>query len=84
MESSYRLPCCQGIEETLCLTTSDKSGANTSDLLSLGVVFWSILEYAVWQNIPEYLCNSIESIQKRALKIIYPDCSYDQALVLTN
>ena len=28
--------------------------------------------------------SSIESIQKRALKIIYRDCSYDQALALTN
>ena len=46
----------------------------------------SILEYAVevWQNIAECHCDSIESIQKRAFKIIYPDCSYDQTLVLTN
>ena len=43
---------------------------NTSVLLSTGVLFWSILEYTV--------------CQKRALKIIYPDCSSDQALVLTN
>ena len=38
----------------------------------------------VWQNILECHCDSIESIQKRAFKIIYPDYSYDQALVLTN
>ena len=54
----------------LCLMTSEKTGVNTSDLLSIGVLSWSILEYTVWQ--------------KRALKIIDPDCSYDQALMLTN
>ena len=33
----------------------------------------SIQEYAVqlWQNIAAYLCNSIESIKKRAFKIIW-------------
>ena len=43
-----------------------------------------ILEYAlqVWQNIPVYLSERIESVQKRAFKIIYSDSSYNQALVL--
>ena len=43
-----------------------------------------ILEYAlqVWQNIPVYLSERIESVQKRAFKIIYPDSSYNQALIL--
>ena len=33
----------------------------------------SVLEYAlpVWQSIPGYLCDKIESIQKRALMIIF-------------
>ncbi len=42
-----------------------------------------VLEYAVpiWQNIPDYLSNEIESVQKRALKIIFPECeSYAEAL----
>ena len=44
----------------------------------------SILEYAlqVWQNIPVYLSERIEYVQKRAFKIIYPDSSYNQALLL--
>ena len=44
----------------------------------------SILEYAlqVWQNIPVYLFERIEAVQKRAFKIIYPDSSYNQALIL--
>jgi hypothetical protein len=44
-----------------------------------------ILEYAmqVWQNIPGYLSDRVESIQKRAYNIIYPDCTYNVALLLT-
>ena len=45
-----------------------------------------ILEYAeqVWQDIPDYLSDRIESVQKRALKIIYRNSSYNQALSLAN
>ena len=45
-----------------------------------------ILEYAVqvWQDIPDYLSDGIESVQKRALKIIYRNSSYSQALSLAN
>ena len=45
----------------------------------------SILEYALqkWQNIPVYLSERIEFVQKRTFKIIYPDSSYNQALILT-
>ena len=35
-----------------------------------------------WQNIPVYLSERIESVQMRAFKIIYPDSSYNQALIL--
>ena len=45
-----------------------------------------ILEYGVqvWQDIPEFLSNKLESIQKRALHIIYPCHSYFDALNTTN
>ena len=45
-----------------------------------------ILEYGVqvWQDIPEFLSNKLESIQKRALYIIYPCHSYLDALNTTN
>ncbi len=35
-----------------------------------------VLEYAVpvWQAIPDYLSEAIEVVQKRSLKIIYPEC----------
>ena len=40
-----------------------------------------ILEYTVqvWQDILDYLSDRIESVQKRAPKIIYPNSSYSQA-----
>ena len=43
----------------------------------------SVLEYAAqaWQDyIPAYLSDAIESIQKRALRIIFLNLSYQQAL----
>ena len=45
-----------------------------------------ILEYGVqvWQDIPELLSNKLESIQKRALHIIYPCHSYLDTLNTTN
>ena len=46
----------------------------------------SVLEYAVqvWQDIPDYLSDRIETVQKRALKIINPNSSYSQPLSLAN
>ena len=46
----------------------------------------SVLEYAVqvWQDIPDYLSDRIETVQKRALKIINPNSSYSQALSQAN
>ena len=46
----------------------------------------SILEYVceVWHyNLPVYLSNQIEQIQKRAFRIIYPSLTYSQALLAT-
>ena len=46
-----------------------------------------VLEYAVpvWQAIPDYLSEAIEVVQKRSLKIIYPECdSYTDALNLAD
>ena len=44
------------------------------------------LEYGVqvWQDIPEFLSNKLESIKKRALYIIYPCHSYLDTLSTTN
>ena len=45
----------------------------------------SILEYAsiVFANLPQYLSNALENIQKSALGIIVPSMPYSQALHLT-
>ena len=45
-----------------------------------------MLEYAlqVWQVIPYYLSDRIESVERWALKIIYPNSSCSQALSLAN
>ena len=45
------------------------------------------LEYAceVWHNnLPVYLSNQVEQIQKRALRIIFPSLTYDQAMLTAN
>ena len=45
----------------------------------------SVLEYAspVWAALPEYLVSTLESIQKRVLKIIFPAQEiYDRACCL--
>ena len=45
-----------------------------------------ILEYGVqvWQDIPEFLSNKLESVQKMALHIMYPRLSYLDALNTIN
>ena len=43
----------------------------------------SVQEYAcpVWAALPKYLDDAIESAQKRALRIVLPNCHYDDALI---
>ncbi len=44
-----------------------------------------VLEYAVpiWQAIPDYLSERIESIQTRALRIIFPSIdNYNEAMMM--
>ena len=54
--------------------------------VSLAKVFEAIvrpiLEYAlsVWQNIPEFLSSTIDSIKKRAMRLIFPTHDYSEAL----
>ena len=52
----------------------------------LGSSVRPILEYAVqvWHDILDYLSDRIESVQKPALKIIYANSSYSQAMSLAN
>ena len=60
-----------------------KAGLNHTDLIIIYCsVIRSILEYAspVWADLPDYLCSHLETIQKRALKIIFPGEPYCEAL----
>ena len=43
----------------------------------------SVLEYAcpVWAALPKYLEDTIESVQKEALRIVLPNCQHDDALI---
>ena len=43
----------------------------------------SVLEYAcpVWAALPKYLGDVIKSVQKRAQRIVLPNCHYDDALI---
>ena len=45
----------------------------------------SILEYAspVWTNIPDYLSNLVEAVQKEALRNIFPNVAYDDPIVFS-
>ena len=46
----------------------------------------TVIEYAapVWQNIPDFLSHKIESIQKRAMHIIFPLMNCNEALNALN
>ena len=63
----------------------EKVGVNRQGILKVYLkTIRPILEYGVRQDIPEFLSNKLESIQKRALHIIYPCHSYLDALNTTN
>ena len=64
-----------------------RSNADTSTLLTVySTIIRPVLEYAceVWHcNITEYLSDDIEKIQKRALRIVLPTASYQEARQFT-
>ena len=65
-----------------------RAGINQSDLLTIyKSVIRPVLEYAcqVWHSsLPKYLDDKIETVQKRALKSIYPGLDYKCTLHLVN
>ena len=66
------------------LGTLKKSGLTIMQLVQVycGIVP-SVIEYAfpVWAALPKYLNGATESVQKRALHIVLPNCHYDDALI---
>ena len=65
-----------------------RSGISQADLLKIYVsVVRPVMEYAcpVWHTcLPKYLSDDLETIQKRALKSIYPGCDYNECLSMSN
>ena len=60
-----------------------KSGVACADLVSIYcALVRSVLEYAapVWAALPLYLDNLIESVQRKALRIMFPAVDYNSAL----
>ena len=65
-----------------------RAGIGQRDLVRIYIsVIRPVVEYAcpAWHtNLPKYLSDNIELIQKRCMKTIFPGCSYDAILEMTN
>ena len=63
-------------------------GINQNDLIRIYVsVIRPVVEYAcpVWHtNLPKYLSDNIEIIQKTCLKTIFPDYQYEDIMQMVN
>ena len=68
------------------LRSLKKCGVPTCDLITVYCSFIrSVIEYAsaVFANLPKYLSDALEGIKKRALRIIFSNLHYDEALTLS-
>ncbi len=65
-----------------------RPGASQNDLLKVLLsVIRPVLEYTcqVWHtNLTQYLSEGIETVEKRALRVIFPGHSYDESLQVTS
>ena len=65
-----------------------RAGVNQADLVTIYIsVLIPVVEYAcpVWStNLPVYLSDNFEMIQKRAVRAIFPGMSYDDILTQIN
>ena len=66
----------------------NRAGIGQCDLVRIYIsVIRPVVEYAcpAWHtNLPKYLSDNIELIQKRCMKTIFPGYSYDDILEMTN
>ena len=74
------------VSRRLCiLRVLKRAGIPSSDLINVfHALVRSVLEYAcvTWStSIPVYLKDKIERIQKRALRILFPEVSYEEAII---
>ena len=65
-----------------------RNGIGQCDLVRIYIsVIRPVVEYAcpAWHtHLPKYLSDNIELFQKRCMKTIFPGCSYDDILEMTN
>jgi hypothetical protein len=65
-----------------------RSGIPPADLINVySALIRSTLQYSseVWSNsLPQYLSDELERVQKRVMRIIFPDVSYDEALEIAD
>ena len=76
--------CTKASKRLYALKILKRSGAPANDLITVFCAFIRpVLEYAspVWHfSLPQFLADQIESIQKRVLKIAFPQSSYAASL----
>ena len=76
--------CSKASKRLFAIRILKRNGVKVWDLRNVYCSFIRpVLEYAcpVWHfSLPVFLCDQIEQIQRRALKIIYPDLSYKDGL----
>ena len=73
----------KGSKRLYALRVLKKSGLNDRQLILVYCsIIRSVLEYAspAWAGLTQYLSDHIESVQKRALRIIFPHLCYVEAL----
>ena len=74
---------CFSSKRLYAIRTLKKCGLTDRQLILVYCsIIRSVLEYAspAWAGLTQYLSDQIESIQKRALKIIFPCLFYEDAL----
>ena len=74
---------CKGSKRLYAMRALTKCGLTDRQLVLVYCsIIKSVLEYAspAWAGFTQYLSDQIESIQKRALKIIFPSLCYKDAL----
>ena len=77
---------CKAAKRLYTLRVLKRAGVANSNIVNIyKCSVRSISEYAVaaWHDIPEYLSSKLESIQRRALKAIFPGFGYKEALAMS-
>ena len=87
--NAHIMEVCKKVSSSLYfLRQLKRARVTTNDLLQFYLCcIRSVVEYACevfHDSLPQYLANDLESLQKRAFRIIYPDLCYREALERSN